>query len=374
MPKDQMGLFIRKKEISIYWNSFDMRFHLNLNGSVTLGMLLLIFTGCTAGSGLFRKKKMSSPIVPLSDFDSTLDTSIRNSHTFWDGEGDPFIAVAPEIPESVEFCGKIIDLRRNDLRERFDREMLAMMYMHSATLTLLKRANRYFPVIEPILKANGIPDDIKYLACIESTLNPRAVSTVKAVGMWQFMPETAKQYGLEVNDYVDERYNVEKETQAACDYLKEAYKQYKDWGSACAAYNAGTNRINSELTKQQASSGLDLWLVEETQRYVFRILACKVFFQNPKKYGFFIKGDQLYQPIQFRDSVVTSSVSDWVSFARVLNITYYELKAYNSWIRGDSLPNPGMKTYKVSIPLKESRYFDEKKVVVHQKNWVTDSN
>jgi hypothetical protein len=287
---------------------------------------------------------------------------------------DPFLAIAPEIPDEVFFCGCKIDLTRNDMRERFDREMLTMMYMHSTTLMLLKRANRYFPVIEPILKANDVPDDLKFLACIESTLNPRAISSAKAVGMWQFMPETAKQFGLEVSVDVDERYHVEKETQAACLYLKDAFAKYGDWATAAASYNIGTSRISSELVHQGVSSGFDLWLVEETSRYVFRILACKEFMAHPKKYGFFLDKEQLYQPVICKDTVVTGKVADWVSFAKEQGISYYDLKDNNLWIRNDSLPNLEAKPYKVAIPLKESLYFDKKKITVHQKNWVIDEN
>jgi soluble lytic murein transglycosylase-like protein len=286
----------------------------------------------------------------------------------------PFIAVAPEIPDEVTFCGQSIDLRTNDMRERFDREMMAMMYMHSSTLTLLKRANRYFPVIEPILKANDVPDDLKYLACIESGLHPRAISSAKAIGMWQFMAETARQYGLEVTDDVDERYNVEKETQAACQYLKTSFMKYGDWPTACASYNIGTTRISYELERQGEACSLNLWLVEETSRYVFRILACKEFMAHPGKYGFFVRRDQLYPPILCKDTLVTGRVPNWVDFAKQSGISYYDLKANNSWIRNDSLPNLEMKTYKVSIPLEENRYFDKKKIPVHQKNWVIDPN
>ncbi len=343
---------------------------MKLNSFFLIGILVCFSTLSAAEAGLFSKKPKTMVITMPPAVKTSATQDLESSIPV--EESEPFIAIAPEIPEWVEFCGQRIDLKRNDLRERFDREMLSMMYMHTTTLTLLKRANRYFPVIEPILKANGVPDDIKYLACIESTLNPRAVSTAKAVGMWQFMPETAKQYGMEVSDYVDERYDVEKETQAACTYLKTAFNMYKDWASACASYNTGMTRVSDELVRQGATTGLDLWLVEETQRYVFRILACKVFFENPKKFGFFIKSDQLYQPVRFKDSIVTTSVPDWVAFAKGNGISYYELKAYNSWIRSDSLPNPGMKPYKLSIPLNESRYFDKNNMVVHQKNWVTD--
>ncbi|MDD4922151.1 MAG: lytic transglycosylase domain-containing protein [Bacteroidales bacterium] len=282
--------------------------------------------------------------------------------------------LAPEIPDEISFCGQVIDLRKKNMHERFDREMLAMMYMHSSTFLLIKRANRFFPVIEPILKANGIPDDMKYLACIESGLNHMARSSANAIGMWQFMPATAIQYGLEVNDDVDERYHVEKETEAACRYLKDAYERYGDWPSAAASYNIGTARITKELARQGEKTSLDLWLVEETSRYVFRILTCKVFMTNPQKYGFYLKKDQLYMPSVCKDSIVTGKVANWVDFAKGAGISFYDLKNYNTWIRNDSLPNLEGKEYKVAIPLKESLYFDKKNITVHQKNWVVDEN
>lgn len=289
-------------------------------------------------------------------------------------ERPPFTAIAPDLPDQIEFCGQTIDLTRNDLRERFDRELMAMIYMHTSTLTLLKRANRFFPMIEPILRDSGVPDDIKYLACIESTLSPIAISSAKAVGLWQFMPETGKQFGLEVNEDVDERYHVEKATGAACKYLKDAYAKYGDWPSACASYNIGTRRITTELQRQGVSTGLDLWLVEETSRYVFRILACKEFLTHPQKYGYLVRKDQLYQPIVCRDTILTGKVPNWIDFAKQQGINFYDLKLCNSWIRNDSLPNLEMKPYKVAIPLKESLNFDKKKLLVHQKNWVTDPN
>lgn len=285
---------------------------------------------------------------------------------------DFYLAVSPDIPDEVSFCGEKIDLRKTDRRERFDREMLAMMYLHSSTLLLLKRANRFFPVIEPILKENGIPDDMKYLACIESGLDPKAVSPSNAVGMWQFMSETAIQYGLEVNEDVDERYHLEKETKAACKYLKSAYSKYKDWATVAASYNAGIGRISKELERQGEKSNFNLWLVEETSRYVFRILACKVFLENPQKYGYSIKKEQLYMPYASKDTVVTGKVSNWVAFAKDQGISYYDLKTYNLWIRNDSLVNVSGKAYKVAIPLKESLYFDKNKITVHQRNWAID--
>ncbi|HET9570140.1 MAG TPA: transglycosylase SLT domain-containing protein [Bacteroidales bacterium] len=334
--------------------------------SIFLFVLAVVVYGETEANAKKPKKavveKVASPLEVVNDVPNAMDENV------------PFIAIAPEVPDEIEFCGNKIDLTRIDMRERFDRELMAMVYMHTSSLTLLKRANRYFPMIEPILKDSGIPDDIKYLACIESTLSPIAISSAKAVGLWQFMPETAKQYGLEVSGDVDERYNVKKETAAACKYLKDAYAKYSDWPSACASYNIGTNRITLELQRQGVATGLDLWLVEETSRYVFRILACKEFLTHPKKYGYYIRKDQLYQPIECKDTVITGRVPNWIDFAKQQGINFYDLKYCNSWIRNDSLPNLEMKSYNVSIPLKESLNFNKKKLTVHQDAWVIDPN
>ena len=239
---------------------------------------------------------------------------------------------------------------------------------------MMKRANRYFPVIEPILKANGIPDDMKYLACIESDLNDRAVSAARAVGMWQFMPETGRQYGLEVNDEVDERYNVERSTEAACNYLKYAYSIFGDWATVAASYNSGYSRISRELLRQRAKNGLDLWLVDETMRYVFRIITCKEFLQDPKKYGFYVRKEQLYPPMELKDTLITGKVPNWMDVADSLGISYYDLKCFNTWIRCDSLTNEAGKTYKVKYPMKASKWYDPKTVSVHQRNWAIDAD
>lgn len=281
--------------------------------------------------------------------------------------------VAPDIPDKIEFCGSIINLNRYDLRERFDREMLAMLYMHSSTTIMIKRANRFFPVIEPILKEYGIPDDMKYLACIESNLDYRAVSSARAVGLWQFMSETAKQFGLVVNDEVDERYNIEKSTIAACQYLKYAYSKFGDWPTVAASYNAGFARISNELTRQKAVSGLDLWLVDETMRYVFRILACKYFLANPKKYGFYLKRDNLYEPFITKDTIVSGKVNNWISFSDTLGVSFYDLKYFNTWIRSDSLINKENNIFKVIYPVSDFKYHNSGKIRVHNKNWVIDA-
>ncbi len=276
----------------------------------------------------------------------------------------------PVVPSAMEFCGKKIDLTRYDMYERFDRELSAMCYMHSSSIALIKRANRYFPVIDPILKQMGIPEDMKYLAVIESSLNVRAVSSVKAGGLWQFMPATGDMYGLEVNDSIDERYHVEKSTVAACKMLKDLYAQFRDWASVAAAYNIGSTRIRAELGRQLGQSALDLYLVEETSRYVFRILAAKAFFANPYKYGFAIKANQLYKPIQCREVLVNSTVDNLYKFAIENNTTFLQIKDFNPWLRGRSIPDPEGKIYKIKIPLTEDLYYKGEKIIPYSSNWV----
>ena len=175
----------------------------------------------------------------------------------------PYCVTSPSVPDKITFAGQAIDLLRYDHRERMDRELMSFTYMHSTTMLMVKRANRYFPVIEPILKANGLPDDFKYLAVIESNLNPLAKSPAGAAGLWQFMPATGREFGLEVNSNIDERYHIEKETKAACKYLKDAYQKYGNWLCVAAAYNAGQGRISTQLQKQMVDQAVDLWLAWE---------------------------------------------------------------------------------------------------------------
>lgn len=262
----------------------------------------------------------------------------------------------PPVPRSIHFAGQKIDFDRLDMYERLDRELTQMTYSHASTLLLLKRASRYFPEIAPILKKNGVPADLVYLACIESTLNPRAYSSAKAAGMWQFLASTAKEYGLEVNDYVDERYNVEKATEAACQYLKNAYAKYGNWESAAASYNGGQRRISTELSSQLADSAFDLYLVEETSRYMFRILAAKVVMENPEKYGFHLERHQLYPPYEYKEIDVNSPIEDLPTWAKEQGTTYAMLREFNPWLRAKSLPNASGKTYTIRIPLKGSLY------------------
>lgn len=260
----------------------------------------------------------------------------------------------PEIPMKMEFGGQTVDLNRIDMMEKLDRELTGMAYTHGTTLLTIKRANRYFPLMAPILKKNNIPQDLMYLACIESTLDPKAVSSAKAAGLWQFMPDTGRQYGLEVNEYVDERYHPEKSTEAACRYLKAAFNKYGDWESVAASYNAGMGRISSELSKQQVESAYDLHLVNETSRYIYRLLAQKLILENPTRYGFHLDEKQLYQPIKTVDEIVDGPVDDWATWAINHGTNYMILRELNPWIRSRSLPNKSGKTYVVKIPAKDA--------------------
>lgn len=261
---------------------------------------------------------------------------------------------SPEIPSKMTLCGETIDLDRVDMYERLDRELTSVAYTHGATMLIIKRANRYFPEILPILRSEGVPDDLVYLACIESSLNPRAYSPAKAAGMWQFIASAAKEYGLEVNDEVDERYNIPKATRAAARYLKKAYARYGDWPSAMAAYNGGQARIAGALDKQGQNTALDLYLAEETTRYPYRIMAMKAIMENPSAYGYHLSDKQLYQPRKYREVKVSGPVPSWVDWAKEQGISYSMLREENPWIRSLSLTNKAGKTYTVRIPLAES--------------------
>jgi hypothetical protein len=277
--------------------------------------------------------------------------------------------VSPDVPRQITFCGKTVDLRRYNMYEGMDRELSSFSYFHSSTMMLLKRANRYFPVIEPILRKNGIPDDFKYLAVIESQLDPRAVSPARAVGMWQFMEATAKDYMLTITPTVDERYHVQRSTEAACMYLKEAYEKYGDWVSVAASYNAGMGRISGEYAKQNVASALDLWLVEETSRYVYRIFAIKQIFENPAKYGFLLNAKNLYKSIHCDEITVSRDIPDLAVFAKDYEITYADLKRFNPWLIDTKL-NVEKKSFMILIPRENDLYYDAPNQTVHDPRWV----
>ena len=277
------------------------------------------------------------------------------------------------IPDKMEFAGEPIVFDRYDRRERMDRELNSFTYFHSTTLLLFKRANRIFPIIEPILEGEGMPNDLKYLAVIESSLDPRAVSPARAAGLWQFLQTTGREHGLEVSATVDERYHIEKSTVAASRYLKDAYRRYGSWSAAALSYNGGQGRITRELSNQQTREALDLWLVEETSRYYYRMLAIKQIFENPMQYGFVIQPEHLYKPMEFKKVEVTSSIPDLVAFARQHQVTYAQLKDFNSWLRDTKLTNTSGKTYTILIPTEESLYYQKGEVPkVHNQAWVVE--
>lgn len=253
------------------------------------------------------------------------------------------------LPDKMDFCGEAVPLNDFDVRERLDRELVVNVYWQSQTVLFHKRAARWFPVIEPILKRNSVPDDFKYLALIESGfLN--AVSPSNAVGFWQFIEETGKRYGLEINEEVDERYHVEKSTEAACKYLKEANEKLGSWTLAAASYNMGITGAKKQADFQGNINYYDLMLNSETSRYVFRILALKEIMKNPRKYGYIIRKKDLYPPIKTYTITVDSTVSNLAAFAVEQGTTYKFLKILNPWLRDKQLTNKTRKTYKITLP------------------------
>jgi membrane-bound lytic murein transglycosylase D len=265
------------------------------------------------------------------------------------GNAESFAVYGVVIPEQVEFAGEPMPLDLFDVREALDREMLSNTYFHSQTIRLIKLANRYFPQIEAVLKANLIPDDFKYLAVAESGLT-QAVSPAKAVGFWQLLRGTAQEYGLEVNEEVDERYHVAKSTEVACRYLIESYRKYGSWTMAAASYNAGRKGVDRQVERQKTEEYYDLLLNEETARYVYRVVSFKLIFENPEAYGFHLSADDLYEEIPTYVVEVDSTVNDFADFARTLGTNYKILKYLNPWLRDTRLTNSGRKTYQIIMP------------------------
>lgn len=260
-------------------------------------------------------------------------------------------------PSALDFAGESVPIQQHEVWERYDRELLVNTYWQSSTMLMFKRANRWFPVIEPILAAHGVPDDFKYLALIESGLM-NVVSPAGATGFWQILQGTGRELGLEVNSHVDERYHVEKATAAACRYLLDAYERYGSWTLAAAAYNIGNSRLRRIMENQQANSYYDLFLNEETARYVFRILAVKTIFSDAKASGFHFRNEDLYPPLQYETITINSTISDLVEFAQSQNTNYKMLREYNPWLRGYELPNRSGKIYEIKIPIANEKMFD----------------
>ena len=256
---------------------------------------------------------------------------------------------APQVPVQAEFAGSVIYFDTTEKYERMDRELMSFTYMHTTSTLMLKRSGRYFPQVEPMLKKYGIPDDFKYLMVIESNLDPKALSTAGAAGLWQFTKATAKEYGMVVDAEVDERYNIEKETEAACKYLKHAFELFGDWATVAASYNCGIGGMVRRVAEQRQNSFFDLWLPEETSRYVYRIVAAKMMFENPAAFGFEVTERYPYVPPR-QTVTVSGSLTNLVEFAKDYGITYADLKRANLWLRDNKLVNKEKRTYVIAIP------------------------
>lgn len=328
-------------------NSFFNRFIQNQNFSTPKDMkkiytiLYLCFVVfCINLFIIVFKSKAAPPPLPVNYTTEENDPSGFVSDVF--------------MPEKFDLAGEAVPLQRLDVQESFKKELIVNTYLHSHTIQVLKNSPRVFAVIEPILKKNGIPDDFKYLAVIESNLNPLAVSPAGAVGVWQFMKGTAQELGLEVNTEIDERYNIEKSTEAAAKYLQKAYERFGSWTMAAAAYNAGNSMIARQMDIQKETNYYDLLLGEETGRYVFRILALKQIINHPELYHFNVQ--TIYPREKVKKVQVTGAVKSWADFAHEQGISYKILKRFNPWLRKTDLRNPHNKTYEISIPVKTELY------------------
>lgn len=256
---------------------------------------------------------------------------------------------SPVLPDTTYFAGERVPMDLFHVKERLDRELLVNVYWQSNTLLMLKRSNRWFPTIDSILTANNIPTDFKYLALIESAflLNK---SSAGAVGFWQFLEPTAKHYKLEVNNFVDERMHVEKATQAACNYLNNAYKRFGSWTIAAASFNTGETNISYHLRTQGEVDYYNMHLPDETMRYVFRIIAMKMICENPTTYGFYLRTEDKYAPWKCRTVMVDTTITNLFYFAKAQNVSYQTLKMYNPWLKGNQLPNKSRKKYTLIFP------------------------
>lgn len=299
---------------------------------------LLAIVGLVSISGLFIFAVQSPMEI---EREKEIEQKIDNSYNIY----------ALEVPDNLNFAGEALPLSIPDVYERMDRELLVNTYWQSNALLMFKRAQKYFPVIEPILRKHGIPDDFKYLAVIESGLT-NAVSPAGARGIWQIMPATGRENGLEINDNVDERYHLEKSTEVACKYLLQSKRSLGSWTLAAAAYNAGNAGISRRLKEQNVSDYYELLLGEETGRYMFRIVALKEIMNNPQTYGFNFEEKDLYANIPTFNVVVDKEITDFTAFAQDYGINYKVLKIHNPWLRETRLNNKSRKEYVIEIPEK----------------------
>jgi membrane-bound lytic murein transglycosylase D len=303
----------------------------------------------------FNLKQLASvflvTIAAMAIF-SMLSSSITNESEdkqFKQEFADNYKVFSFPLPENLDFANEKVPLHLFDIHEKMDRELLVNTYWQSQTLLFIKRANRYFPLIEEILKREGVPQDFKYLALIESGFT-HVVSPAGATGFWQIMKTTGIEYGLEINAEVDERYNIEKSTLVACKYLKQAYRKFGNWTMAAASYNMGIAGLEKQVKRQNSNNYYNLLLNEETSRYLFRILAIKEILQKPENYGFTYRNKDLYTPIEFYEIEVAEPINDLAQFAENKSINYKLLKILNPWLRDNKLTNKDLKTYSIKMP------------------------
>ena len=294
--------------------------------------------------GLIAVIMISSLLIFATKINNSKDINENDKNT-----SDTYQIKALKIPFELKFAGEHVPTEKAYIKERIDRELLVNTYWQSNGLLLFKRTHKYFPIIEPILEKNGIPNDFKYLAVIESGLQ-NVTSPAGAKGFWQIMKSTARESGLEVNNNVDERYHIEKATQAACDYLKASKERFGSWTMAAAAYNAGNAGITNKIKTQKVTDYYQLLLGDETERYLPRMVALKEILTNPKKYGFLFENEDLYKLEPTRIIEVDTIISDIAQFSKGLGINYKVLKLHNPWLRENKLNNNSRKLYQIKIP------------------------
>jgi len=299
--------------------------------------------------GLFASTAVLAMVLAATAYTGTGSVQPENKESY--------TVYGVEIPDQVTFAGEPVPLDLFDVRESLDRELLSNTYFHSQTIRLIKLSNRYFPQIEAVLKKNLVPDDFKYLAVAESGLS-QAVSPARAVGFWQLLKGTAIEYGLEVNSEVDERYHVDKSTEVACQYLIDSYKKYGNWTMTAASYNAGRRGMDRQIERQKKENYYDLLLNEETARYLYRVLAFKLIFEDPAAYGFTLSKKDMYPQIPVYSVELDSAVADFADFAEDYGTNYKILKYLNPWLRENKLSNSAHKQYEILIPERAYRRSD----------------
>lgn len=307
------------------------------NYTLTLSICAIVLSTCAISLNFFTMA--TSKPDPEDVYKTTVTDHLHN--------------FSAPLPQQLSFCGEEVPLDNIFVREALDRELTSIMYQHGTTFQILKRSWRFFPEIEQYLKEFGGHDDLKYLAVAESALSD-VVSPAKAAGFWQFMPKTAKEYGLTVSEEWDERYDLRKATAAAVKYLKSSYSRFGNWALTCAAYNCGENGVKKQMANQECKDYWSLNINSETSRYVYRILAYKILMENPQQYGFYVRLRDCHQPLQYETITIDSTITNMQAFAKKLNCPYKYFKTLNPQLRAHKLTNPNKKKYTFKIITKEN--------------------